>query len=45
MPARGLVTVDRNIKRPYSSEFSTSVEREVMQGLSGRVSYVYQEPA
>jgi hypothetical protein len=38
----GLVTVDRNIKRPYSSEFSTSVEREVMQGLSGRVSYVYK---
>jgi hypothetical protein len=38
----GLVTVDRNITRPYSTELSTSMEREISQGLSGRVSYVYK---
>ncbi len=38
----GLVTVDRDIKRPYSTEFSTSAEREIAQGLSGRVAYVYK---
>jgi hypothetical protein len=38
----GLVTVDPDIERPYSTEFSTSVEREITQGLSGRASYVYK---
>ena len=38
----GLVTVDPNIKRPLSNEFSTTFEREITQGLSGRASYVYK---
>jgi carboxypeptidase family protein len=38
----GLVSVDREIKRPYSTEVSTSVEREIIEGLSGRASYVYK---
>jgi hypothetical protein len=38
----GLVSVDRGIKRPYSTELSTSVEREIIEGLSGRASYVYK---
>ncbi len=38
----GFVTVDPNLIRPSSTEFSTSVEREIRQGLSGRVSYVYK---
>jgi len=38
----GLVTVDRDIKRPTSTEISTNVEREIVEGLSGRVSYVYK---
>jgi hypothetical protein len=38
----GLVSVDPNIERPTSTEISTSVEREIMEGLSGRVSYVYR---
>ncbi len=38
----GLVSVDPNIKRPTSSEVSTSVEREIVQGFSGRASYVYR---
>src|SRR4029453_23203 len=38
----GLVRVDPDIKRPLSNEISTSVEREIVPGLSGRVSYVYK---
>jgi hypothetical protein len=38
----GFVTVDPNLIRPTSNEFSTSVEREIREGLSGRVSYVYK---
>jgi hypothetical protein len=38
----GFVRVDRDIKRPYASELSTSVEREIVSGLSGRVSWVYK---
>jgi hypothetical protein len=38
----GLVRVDRDIKRPTSNEVSANVEREILQGLSGRVSYVYK---
>ena len=38
----GFVTVDPNIIRPKSTEFSTSLEHEIRQGLSGRVSYVYK---
>jgi len=38
----GLVRVDRNITRPTSNEISTSVEREILPGLSGRASYVYK---
>lgn len=38
----GFVDVDDNIKRPYSQEFSTHLEREIIPGLSGRASYVYK---
>jgi outer membrane receptor protein involved in Fe transport len=38
----GFVRVDRDLERPYGTELSTSVERELMEGLSGRVSYVYK---
>jgi Carboxypeptidase regulatory-like domain len=38
----GFVTVDPNLTRPTSNEISTSVEHEIRQGLSGRVSYVYK---
>jgi hypothetical protein len=38
----GFVRIDRNLKRPTSNEFSTNVERELLQGLSGRASYVYK---
>jgi Carboxypeptidase regulatory-like domain/TonB dependent receptor len=38
----GLVSVDRDIKRPSSTEVSAGVEREIFPGLSGRVSYVYK---
>src|SRR6185503_9805476 len=36
------IEVDDNIKRPYSQEASVHLEREIMSGLSGRVSYVYK---
>ena len=39
----GLVTVDRNIKRPTSNELSASLERELIPGLSGRATYVYKD--
>jgi hypothetical protein len=38
----GFVTVDPNLIRPTSTEISSSVEREVRQGLSARASYVYK---
>ena len=38
----GFVTVDPNLTRPTSNEFSLSAEREILQGLSGRASYVYK---
>jgi hypothetical protein len=38
----GGIEVDDNIKRPYSQEASMHLEREIMSGLSGRVSYVYK---
>jgi hypothetical protein len=36
------VEVDDNIRRPYSEEVSGHLEREIIEGLSGRVSYVYK---
>jgi len=39
----GAVEVDDNLKRPYSQEFSGHLEREIVSGLSGRVSYVYKQ--
>jgi hypothetical protein len=36
------IEVDDNIQRPYSQEFSTHLEREIVAGLSGRASYVYK---
>jgi hypothetical protein len=38
----GFVRVDPGIERPLANELSTSVEREVIPGLSGRLSYVYK---
>ncbi|HTM33642.1 MAG TPA: carboxypeptidase regulatory-like domain-containing protein [Vicinamibacterales bacterium] len=38
----GFVRVDRDLKRPVTNEISTSVEREIAGGLSGRASYVYK---
>jgi len=38
----GFVNVDDNIRRPYSQEISTHLEREVRDGLSARASYVYK---
>ena len=40
--AAGAVTVDPNLKRPYGEEVSAHLEREILAGLSGRVSYVYK---
>jgi hypothetical protein len=37
------IEVDDNIKRPYSQEYSAHLEREIVAGLSGRVSYVYKQ--
>lgn len=38
----GFVRVDRDLARPLGNELSTNVEREIVRGLSGRVSYVYK---
>jgi hypothetical protein len=38
----GFVTVDRELERPTTSEFSLNLEREITGGLSGRASYVYK---
>jgi Carboxypeptidase regulatory-like domain len=38
----GFVRVDRDLVRPTGNQVSTNVEREIVQGLSGRLSYVYK---
>jgi len=38
----GFVTIDRDMKRPYSQEISAHFEREVLEGLSARASWVYK---
>jgi outer membrane receptor protein involved in Fe transport len=38
----GFVRIDREITRPSGNELSTNVERELLTGLSARVSYVYK---
>jgi hypothetical protein len=38
----GFVRVDRDLKRPMGTEVSASVEREIVEALSGRASYVYK---
>jgi hypothetical protein len=38
----GFVTIDRGLKRPTNNEFSTDIEREIVQALSARVAYVYK---
>jgi hypothetical protein len=38
----GFVRIDRDLVRPTSNEVSANVEREIVQGLSGRVSYVFK---
>jgi hypothetical protein len=38
----GFVRIDRDIERPTSNELSLSVERELVEALSGRASYVYK---
>jgi hypothetical protein len=38
----GFVRVDRDLVRPTGHELATNVEREIVPGLSGRVSYVYK---
>lgn len=36
----GGITIDPNLERPYGDEVSAHYERELRQGLSGRLSYV-----
>jgi len=38
----GFLRIDRDIKRPYSQEVSAHFEQEILEGLSGRASYVYK---
>jgi hypothetical protein len=38
----GSFLIDRDLVRPVSNELSTNLEREVVTGLSARVSYVYK---
>jgi hypothetical protein len=38
----GFVRIDRDLIRPSGNELSTNLEREIVEGLSGRVSYVYK---
>jgi hypothetical protein len=38
----GFVTIDPNLNRPVTNEFSTNIEREVVTGLSARASYVFK---
>ena len=37
----GTLPVDRDLARPYSQQFAGHLEREIREGLSGRVSVVY----
>jgi hypothetical protein len=38
----GFVRIDRELIRPKGNEFGANLERELLEGLSGRVSYVYK---
>ena len=38
----GFVRIDRELARPTNHELSMNIEREVIEGLSGRLSYVYK---
>jgi hypothetical protein len=38
----GFVRIDRDLIRPKGNEFGANVEREIVEGLSGRMSYVYK---
>jgi hypothetical protein len=38
----GFVRVDRELIRPTGNQIGTDIEREIVAGLSGRVSYVYK---
>jgi hypothetical protein len=38
----GFVRIDRDLTRPTARELSTNIEREILEGFSGRVSYVYK---
>jgi hypothetical protein len=38
----GFVRIDRDLERPRNNELSVNVEREIVEALSGRVSYVYK---
>ena len=38
----GFVRIDRDLNRPVTHEISTNVEREIVTGLSARVSYVFK---
>lgn len=38
----GFVRIDRDLIRPTGNELSANVEREIVSGLSGRLSYVYK---
>ena len=42
LPGAAGVTVDPNLKRPHGDEFSGHFEREIVEGLSARASYVYK---
>jgi hypothetical protein len=42
LPGAGGVTVDPNLERPYGDELSAHFERELVEGLSARASYVYK---
>ena len=34
--------IDRDLNRPVTHEISTNIEREIVTGLSARVSYVFK---
>jgi outer membrane receptor protein involved in Fe transport len=42
LPGAAGVTVDPNLERPFGEELSAHFERELTEGLSGRVSYVFK---
>jgi hypothetical protein len=43
LPGAAGVTIDPNLERPYGDELSGHFERELREGLSGRVSWVYKK--